>query len=187
MRRRAFVLGTVSALWAGASAGDEALWARLKAGGHVVLVRHALTTPGVGDPEGFRLGECGTQRNLSEEGRSEAARLGALLRERGVPVGRVYSSPWCRCLETARIALGREPDVQPSLGNLFGRPELEARQIAALRPLAARRPESGNTFMFSHGSTIHALTGISPATAEMVVLAPRAGGFSVAGRLPPAR
>ena len=162
---------------------DESLWSLLRAGGQVVLVRHALTNPGVGDPPGFRLDDCGTQRNLSAEGRRDALRLGEVLRARQVPVAQVLSSPWCRCLDTARLAFGREAQVQPALGNLFGRREREAEQVAQLRQLVQRRPESGNLFLVTHGSTTLALTGVSPATSEMVVLTPQAGGFRVAGRL----
>src|SRR4030095_4588589 len=90
---------------------DDALWALLARGGQVVLVRHGLTTPGVGDPPGFKLGECATQRNLVEEGRREAERLGAALRAHKVPVARVLSSPWCRCTQTARVAFGGGPAI----------------------------------------------------------------------------
>src|SRR5688572_28986342 len=83
---------------------DDALWALLKKGGQVVLIRHAVTTPGVGDPPGFTIQDCKTQRNLTAAGRKEAERLGAAFRQRAIPVGRVLSSPWCRCLETAKLA-----------------------------------------------------------------------------------
>jgi phosphohistidine phosphatase SixA len=166
-----------------AAIADEALWALLKDGGQVVMIRHALTTPGVGDPEGMKLDDCRTQRNLSDEGRRHARQLGQALRERGVPVARVLSSPWCRCVETARLAFGESPEVLASLGNLFGRPERAAGQIAELKPLVGQRPAAGNLVLVSHGSTIAALTGISPDTSEMVVLAPQGGRFTVAGRL----
>lgn len=164
---------------------DEAVWRLLQGGGQVVLIRHALTTPGVGDPEGMSLSDCTTQRNLSDEGRAHARTLGDALRTRGVPVGEVLSSPWCRCIETSKLVLGRDPVIEPSLGNLFGRPERSDAQVAALRPRVSRRPTGGNnTVMFSHGSTILALTGVSPDTSEMVVLTPSGGGrFTVAGRL----
>jgi broad specificity phosphatase PhoE len=186
MQRRAILhwllAGTALPL-PGAARADDALWRLLQAGGQVVLLRHALTEPGVGDPPGFRLGQCGTQRNLSEEGRAGARRLGEVLRSRRVPVANVLSSPWCRCLETARLVFGREAQADPALGNLFGRPEQEARQVADLRRLV-RRVEGGNLFLVTHGSTTYALTGVSPATGEMVVLTPAAsGGFRVAGRL----
>jgi broad specificity phosphatase PhoE len=166
-----------------AAIADEALWALLKDGGQVVMIRHALTTPGVGDPEGMKLDDCRTQRNLSDEGRRHARQLGQALRERGVPVARVLSSPWCRCVETARLAFGESPEVLASLGNLFGRPERAAGQIAELKPLVGQRPAAGNLVLVSHGSTIAALTGVSPNTSEMVVLAPQGGRFTVAGRL----
>lgn len=165
---------------------DEALWALLARGGQVVLIRHALTTPGVGDPPGMRLEDCATQRNLSAQGQADARRLGAALRARQVPVARLLSSPWCRCLETARLVFGREPEVEAALGNLFGRREQEAGQVAVLRRVLAQAPRQGNLFLVTHGSTTLALTGVSPGTGEMVVLTPKGDGrFDVAGRLSP--
>lgn len=171
-------------LLAPAARADEALWRLLQGGGQVVLVRHALTDPGVGDPPGFRVDDCATQRNLSVEGRREAQRLGEALRARKVPVGKVLSSPWCRCLETARLAFGAAPVPEPALSNLFGRREREAPQVAALRRVVQAPAGGGNLFLVTHGSTTLALTGVSPGTAEMVVLTPQPGGFRVAGRLP---
>lgn len=163
---------------------DEALWALLKGGGQVVLMRHAATTPGVGDPEGMRLADCATQRNLSDEGRAHAREVGAAFRARAIPVTQVLSSPWCRCLETARLAFGIDPTPSPALGNLFGRGDPQGRQVAQMRTLVTRRPDGGNQVLVSHGSTILALTGVSPAMGEMVVVTPQDGGkFAVAGRL----
>lgn len=168
----------------GAARADEALWALLGQGGQVVLIRHAVTTPGTGDPPGMKLEDCASQRNLSDEGRREAARLGEALKQRKVPVAQVLASPWCRCLETARIAFGRAPEVNAALGNLFGRPERTEAQVAQLKKLVAKAPRGGNLFLVTHGSTTYALTGVSPGTAEMVILTPQPGGFKVAGRLP---
>jgi len=163
---------------------DDALWSLLRTGGQVVLLRHDATDPGVGDPPGMKLEDCATQRNLSEDGRAHARRLGEALRGRGIPVAGLQSSPWCRCLETARLVFGRAADVQPALSNLFGRREAEAPQVAQLGKIVERVPERGNLFLVTHGSTVLALTGVSPAMGEMVVLTPqRAGGFRVAGRL----
>ena len=159
---------------------DEALWALLKAGGQIVLVRHAVTTPGAGDPPGFELQDCATQRNLAEEGRAHARRIGAEFRQRGIPVGRVLSSPWCRCMETAKLAFGKGR-ADDSLGNLFGRPENRDRQVEQMKKLLVR--EQANLVLVSHGSTIVALTGVSPAPGEAVVVTPENRGFRVAGRL----
>ena len=185
MTRRLLLGFLVAASLAPAAWADDALWALLQRGGQVVLVRHALTEPGVGDPPNFRVEDCSTQRNLSEEGRREAQRLGEALRTRRIPVAKVMSSPWCRCLETSRIVFGQPAEVQPALANLFGRREREAQQVAELKKIV-RAPERGNLFLVTHGSTTLALTGVSPATGEMVILTPQpGGGFRVAGRLAP--
>jgi len=185
--RRALLLLALAArlAWpaAGSPADEEQLWRLLAGGGQVVLVRHAVTTPGLGDPPGMRLEDCATQRNLSNEGRDEARRLGAAFRARGIPVLRLLSSPWCRCLETARLAFG-SPEVWAPLGNLFGRPENREEQVRRMRELVGERVAGGNLVLVSHGSTISALTGVSPGTAEMVILTPRgAGSFTVDGTL----
>lgn len=157
-------------------------WALLKSGGHVVLMRHAVTTPGAGDPPGMRLDDCSTQRNLTDEGRLHARRIGDSFRARGISVERVLSSPWCRCTETARLAFGKAEVWQP-LANLFGRSENEAKQVAELRSLVAQ-PRTANVVLVSHGSTIAALTGVSLGTGEMVVVSPQgAGKFVVNGQL----
>jgi broad specificity phosphatase PhoE len=163
---------------------DDALWTLLKKGGQVVLVRHGLTTPGVGDPDGFKPGDCGTQRNLVDAGREEAARLGAALRARKVPVARVLSSPWCRCIETAQIAFGTEPAVDDALANLFGDASNRDRQLAQFRRIVATAPREGNLFLVTHGSTTAAFTGINQGTAEMVIVTPEGDErYRVAGRL----
>ena len=162
---------------------DDALWALLKQGGQVVLIRHGLTTPGVGDPPGFVLSDCSTQRNLSDVGREEAQRLGAAVRSRGIPIARVLSSPWCRCIETAKIAFG-QAEPHAALGNLFDHPQNRERQMAAFRELAAAAPKRGNLILVTHGSTTAAFTGVSPATAEMVVITPTGRGeHRLAGRM----
>lgn len=183
---RAFALLLAAALFVPSFAAnaDEAAWALLAKGGQVVLIRHALTDPGVGDPPGFRLDDCGTQRNLSAAGRREAERLGAAMRAHGIRVSRVMSSPWCRCLETARIAFGVDARVEPALGNLFGQGDRE-RQLAGFRAIVAAAPKDGNLVLVTHGSTTAAFTGINPGTAEMVIVTPESGGkYSVAGRIP---
>jgi broad specificity phosphatase PhoE len=157
---------------------DEKLWSLLKAGGQVVLIRHTVTTPGAGDPPGMRLGDCSTQRNLTDAGRTHARRIGEAFRSRGIPVERVLSSPWCRCLETAELAFGK-PEVSDALSNLFGRPENREKQVKQLQSLMGSKPPRGNLVLVTHGSTIYALTGVSPGTGEMIVLSAK----KVAGRL----
>jgi broad specificity phosphatase PhoE len=157
---------------------DERLWSLLKAGGQVVLIRHTVTTPGAGDPPGMRLDDCSTQRNLTDAGRVHARRIGEAFRSRGIPVERVLSSPWCRCLETARLAFGQTA-VSEALSNLFGRPENRERQVKQIQALVATKPAKGNLVLVTHGSTIQALTGVSPATGEMVLFS----GGQVLGKI----
>lgn len=189
MRRRdlAAIAGLALGLAPGVHA-DPALLALLQRGGQVVLMRHAQTDPGVGDPEGMVLADCATQRNLSEAGRAQAAAAGAAWRARQVPLERLISSPWCRCVDTARIAFGRTPETSAALGNLFGREDPQGRQVAQMKALVVP-PAGGNRVLVSHGSTIQALTGVYLGPAEMLVVTPQGGGrFTVAGRLPaPAR
>jgi phosphohistidine phosphatase SixA len=188
-RRRAVRAGAVLlvafALLAAAPAAraDERIWSLVKGGGQAIFVRHAITTPGVGDPPNMRLTDCSTQRNLTDAGRAHARRVGEAFRARAIPVDRVLSSPWCRCQETARLAFG-PPETWAPLGNLFGRPENRAAQVQELQALASERRTGGNVVLVTHGSTISALTGINPGSAEMVVVTPQGDGrFAVAGRL----
>src|SRR5215216_4199092 len=89
-----------------ASADEVEAWTALRAGRHVALMRHT-DAPGSGDPPGFRIDDCATQRNLTAKGRLDAATIGSRLRAEGISVERIYSSSWCRCMDTAKLlALG---------------------------------------------------------------------------------
>ena len=169
---------------AGHAHADDGLWRRLAGGGQVVLLRHGTTPPGVGDPTGFRLDDCVTQRNLTEAGREEARRIGAAFKARAIPVERVLSSRWCRCLETARLAFGSAEPWEP-LSSLFADRTRQTEQTRAFRGLAGEKHAGGNTILVTHGAKIVAFVGVSPAMAEMVIVTPQGNGnFTVAGRLP---
>jgi len=165
-----------------AACANESLWQQVADGGQVLFIRHAETTSGVGDPPGFKLGDCVTQRNLSAEGRAQARRLGEALKQRSVPVGEVLASPWCRCAETAQLAFGRSRAWAP-LSNLFGRQAEADKQVRALRPRIAAHRGKENLVLVSHGSTALALIGEHPAMGEVLVLTPAGNGFRLAGRL----
>ena len=170
-------------LWPGSARAAEPVWDALRSGGKIVILRHASTEPGLGDPPGFRLDDCATQRNLSEAGRTEARRIGAAFVLRAIPVARVLSSRWCRCVETARLAFGR---VEPwaSLDSFFDDRSREPQQTRAVRALIAEPLTGGNLILVTHQVNITALTGVAPAMGEMVVLSPEPpGGFKIIGRL----
>ena len=101
-----------------AGAGEAEVWAALRAGRHVALMRHTDAPGGVGDPAGFRIEDCATQRNLSAKGRADAEKIGARLKSEGVAFERIISSPWCRCMDTATL-LGLGPvEAAPTFGNV---------------------------------------------------------------------
>jgi broad specificity phosphatase PhoE len=161
---------------------NEELWDLLRSGGQVVLIRHPLTEPGFGDPQGFRLEDCSTQRNLSEEGREHARRIGEAFRLHRIPVERVLTSAWCRCVEAANIAFGKA-EISPALANLFGRTESRQKQVHSLAELVSEPPKRGNLVMVTHGSTILALTRVPVNMGEIMVLTPQGEGrFALAGR-----
>jgi broad specificity phosphatase PhoE len=178
--RRAFVLGAAAFAAIRGARADEAriaearAWPMLREGGLVILMRHASTEPGLGDPRHFRVGDCATQRNLSEAGRAEARRVGERFREERVPVARIYTSPWCRCRETAMLAFGQAEDWEP-LSSFFDFPDREAEMTAAVkRRIAtyARRKPAGNVVMVTHNVNIAALSRRSVAQSEMVLMRP---------------
>jgi phosphohistidine phosphatase SixA len=171
MKRR-HVLAGLGLPWLGlpatASTADAAL-AELRRGGVAVLLRHAATEPGIGDPPGFRLGECSTQRQLSEPGRDQARRIGAWFSARGLVPAEVRSSAWCRCLDTATLAFGRARAWAP-LNSFFGERSAESAQSAALRKALGRLPAPGFEVWVTHQVNISALTGIGPGVGEALVV-----------------
>lgn len=162
---------------------DDAAWELLAAGGKTVLIRHALA-PGVGDPQNFAVEDCATQRNLSEDGRAQARRMGALFAERGVRVERVLSSRWCRSLDTARLAFGAErTEPFEPLDSFFADRSSEAGQSAAVRDAIAAFRGPGVLVMVTHQVNITALTGIVPRQGEAIVVTAGPDGPKVAGRV----
>ncbi len=168
-------------------ARPDALWRALAQPGHVVLMRHA-DAPGVGDPPGFRIGDCASQRNLGERGRQQARAIGERFRREGVSVSLVLSSQWCRARETAELmALGPVEDAPAALNSFFGRPgERHAATEALKARLAALPPDAATVVMVSHQVNVTALSGVYPRSGEMVVLRrDAAGAFTPLGRLAP--
>ena len=163
---------------------DDAVWAKLKAGGNVLLIRHAATEPGLGDPPNFLLGDCRTQRNLSDAGREEARRVGRTLKWRAVAVSELRSSRWCRTLETAELAFGHPPVPWEALDSLHKDPDREAERTRAVAALVATVRPPQNIALVTHNFNIRALTGISPSTAEIIVVRGEGGKVVVVGRLP---
>ncbi|SFM05565.1 histidine phosphatase family protein [Variovorax sp. OV329] len=121
-QRRTLLLSIAAWPLAATAQPVQDLAARLRSGRCAILMRHGQTDPGVGDPPGFVMGQCATQRNLSEAGRAQSRATGAWFRERGLQPSAVLSSAWCRCIDTAQLAFGRQEPWAP-LDSSFGRGE----------------------------------------------------------------
>mgnify|MGYP001053221855 CR=1 FL=1 len=150
---------------------------------HYALIRHALA-PGTGDPSNFDLDDCKTQRNLSATGRKQSVTMGDLLREHGIEDAEILSSQWCRCKETAEyLRLGKVREF-PALNSFFGRPQKKSPQLKALHTWFKTHTKTKPTLLVTHQVVITALTGVFPASGEMVVIkVDTDGDIKVMGRL----
>ena len=151
------------------AAKDAGANTTLRSGQHIILIRHALA-PGMGDPGNFRLRDCTTQRNLSQSGRDQARRIGAKLRRYGLENARIFSSQWCRCLETAKLlGLGKVREL-PALNSFFGRPSREKPQMRALREWLSKQSLDTPVVLVTHQVNITALSDIFPQSGEAIVM-----------------
>jgi phosphohistidine phosphatase SixA len=169
------VLAISLSITPGLAAGDsEEAWAALVKGGHVALIRHGNAPPGYGgDPPGFKIDDCRTQRNLDEQGRGEARAVGEAFRNHGVRVDRIVSSPWCRCLETARLmAVG---PVESSWALVPDRDPSAPVRLLELREMVSAWRGPGTLVLVTHALTVRALLGFLPIQGETVVLNPGSG------------
>ncbi len=153
------------------SAQDSAqiVAALMKAGGCVLMLRHAQTETGIGDPPGFALGQCSTQRNLSDEGRAQSRRLGAWFQAQGLRPRAVQSSAWCRCVDTATLAFGA-PQLLPALNSTFGTSDKQPAQTRALKALLAGVPAGQFEVWVTHQVNMTDLCGAYPGLGEGFVV-----------------
>lgn len=149
---------------------EDPIWAQLRHGkGYVIMMRHALA-PGTGDPPNFRLDDCSTQRNLSEAGRAQAIRIGETFRSYKIPVARVLSSQWCRCLETARLLNLAPVEPFPAINSFFSNRSNEAQQTEQVKQfMRQNRETAGVVVMVTHQVNITAVSGIVPESGAAVV------------------
>ncbi len=169
------------------SAADDPAWPALRDGARVVLLRHAATSGGAGDPEGFRLEDCATQRNLTEKGRADAKAIGERIRAQKVPVGKVLSSQWCRCRDTAALMALGPVEVAETFNNAYTLGGRRDELSKGARAVIAGWKGPGILMVVTHGANILPLTGFQPAEGEMVIVEPEAiadGKVRVIGRIP---
>jgi phosphohistidine phosphatase SixA len=169
-----------------AFAADDPAWAALREGPRVVLMRHGATIGGAGDPPGFRLEDCTTQRNLTEKGRAEAAAAGERIRAQRVPIGKVLSSQWCRCRDTAALMALGPVEIAETFNNAYTFSERRDELTKGARAVIAGWKGPGVLVIVTHGANILPLTGFQPAEGEMVVVEPELapdGRLKVIGRI----
>ncbi len=143
---------------------------RMKTGGHILMIRHALA-PGTGDPANFRIGDCATQRNLDDRGRNQARSIGNWLRKQGIGSARVYSSQWCRCLETAKLLEMGSMTELPALNSFYELTQNREPNLKALRKFIAEQPSDGELILLvTHLVTISAIANEGVSSGEGVLL-----------------
>lgn len=173
------LLALLLALPAGAT---DAGWAALREGGHVVLLRHAFIS-GSTEPANFDIEKCNTQLNLSERGRQQARKLGALFGARAARIEKVLSSRYCRSQDTARIAFGSQPEIFDALNPLSQDADERSRQKEAILDVIHNFSGSELLVLVTHLDDIQELTGVSPREGEAVIVAPQEDGLRVLGRV----
>ena len=141
-------------------------------GQHILFMRHA-DAPGFSDPAGHRLDQCSTQRNLGEFGKKQAERTGQWLGQQGIESAKVFSSPWCRCVDTATLLKKGLVIVDPSLGSFFENMSLANQKTESLRQLVQKSlkqfPKTP-IIMVSHHVNIEAFTGVVLGSGDMVLV-----------------
>lgn len=166
IRRRELLRGLITGLlapglvvsgYAQAQDPNAEFWRLAQQGGNIILVRHTRTHPGIGDPAGFELNDCTTQRTLNDQGRSEARRIGELFNQAGVSLDRVRSSAWCRCTETAHLAFGHH-EIWPPINSIFNDRSRGPSQTQTILQAAAQQPANENWGLVTHRSNILLLT-----------------------------
>lgn len=176
--------GLITLAMAGIDSDQAEMIERMNAGGHILMIRHALA-PGNGDPANFRIGDCSTQRNLDDRGREQARAIGKLLQSKGINSARVYSSQWCRCLETAELlAMGSVAEL-PALNSFYELTQNREPNLKALRKFIAQQPTDGSlVILVTHLVTISAIAneGVSSGQGVLLKLNKNAP-YEIVGRL----
>ena len=144
----------------------------LQDGQHVLLMRHA-DAPGYGDPTGYVIGQCSTRRNLDDYGKRQAKAIGVWLASQGIQKADVFSSPWCRCLDTATLLNKGPIKIEPSLGSFFDNMSLEKKQTKELEGLIKSelsRQSKAPLILVTHHVNIQAFTGKVVGVGDMVLV-----------------
>jgi phosphohistidine phosphatase SixA len=149
---------------------SSSIWEEAREGNKVFLIRHALA-PGGGDPAGFKINDCKTQRNLNEVGIIQSKKIGKIFKDNKISIDIVLSSEWCRCKDTAFYAFGEFKEFS-ALNSTFSAPynENETRQVKEIEKyLMNWKGEGKNLILVTHYSIITAITNAAPSSGEIVI------------------
>ena len=148
---------------------DKDILASLKEGNKLIFIRHAYA-PGGGDPDNFDINDCNTQRNLSESGRQQAKNISNFFIENQINFKKVYSSEWCRCKETAKIAFG-DFETKNFLNSFFSQKFAKNRkkQMNDLNNFVDNYKDDGNLVFVTHYVVISEALNYAPSSGEIVI------------------
>ena len=148
---------------------SEQNWKPAQDGNKIILVRHAKA-PGGGDPEGFNIKDCKTQRNLSDSGRVQSQKIGNFFKENKISIGKVYSSEWCRCKETASIAF-KEYETKNFLNSFFSAKfaSNKKKQVIDFDKFISTWDKDQNLVFVTHYVVISEILNYAPSSGEIVV------------------
>ena len=149
----------------------EANWEPAKDGDRIILIRHSKA-PGFGDPPGFKIKDCKTQRNLSKEGIEQSKKIGKLFKKNQIKIDQVLSSQWCRCKDTAKYAFKNYKEFT-ALNSTFQTPydKNANKQIKELRDYIQKWNGNGsNLVLVTHYVIISAITDVAPRSGEIVII-----------------
>ena len=152
------------------SNASELAWNIAQEGNKIILIRHSLA-PGGGDPAGFKIDDCKTQRNLSKKGINQSKKIGKLFKKNKVLIDQVLSSQWCRCKDTAKYAFGEYKEFT-ALNSTFQSPfdKNEGKQLKELYNYVKKWNGNGkNLVLITHYSIITAVTNAVPSSGEIII------------------
>ena len=151
-------------------ASDQA-WNIAQEGNKIILIRHSLA-PGGGDPAGFKIDDCKTQRNLSKKGINQSKKIGKLFKKNQIKIDQVLSSQWCRCKDTAKFAFNNYKEFS-ALNSTFQPPydENAKKQIMELKDYIQKWNGNGkNLVLITHYVIITAITDVVPRSGEIIII-----------------
>ena len=144
-------------------------WQPAKEGNKIILIRHSIA-PGSGDPPNFKINDCKTQRNLSDSGRVQSQKIGNFFKKNKISIGKVYSSEWCRCKETASIAF-KEYETKNFLNSFFSAKFASNRkkQVIDFDKFISTWDKDQNLVFVTHYVVISEILNYAPSSGEIVV------------------